>query len=260
MVRWKDIQNIRNSSQHQQKLITQWGIRDVFMLDRGKVWALGIGQKWSKPPNKLGHSSNHMVVGSKRKWFILAILTWNHSESNLTATSWYLCFIDIAQNVPKLPTVNKHWGRLEDILQSDGIEVFTPKVFPLVNRLTEEFMKYDRRSPMLKFIWTEMMFLSFYRQADCDYLRDIHKSPAHDNFFHAIVIFHHQQSRDRSTRRFNSHMYHNGKLSTQLANIQIHESSDILHGLYQHYSEFIHGESHVFLSLHMFNLIRIPFT
>lgn len=69
------------------------------------------------------------------------------------------------------------------------------KVFNIINRLTlinrvqRSFLNHEPSSPILRTLWTEIIFLSYFRQKDREYLRTLHKDPIHDNSLHAITKF-----------------------------------------------------------------------
>lgn len=79
---------------------------------------------------------------------------------------------------------------VKNYLTIENIEGLPAPSLPLVDFLKDEFFMYKDNERMINILWTEMMFLSFFRKTDREYLRALHLGSNHDDFLTRICGFH----------------------------------------------------------------------
>lgn len=108
-------------------------------------------------------------------------------------------------------------------------------------RLAQEFMEHETSSPILITIWTEFIFLSFFRSKERDYLRHLHIDSVNDKFLHTLAKYHIHHSKLRDGDHWIGGLkYDSIRLSTALT--RIHYYSPKLTQFHNHYSHLIMGK------------------
>lgn len=144
----------------------------------------------------------------------------------------------------------------------------THSFIPLLSYLPKAFINQTPDSPITKWIWTEIIYLSFYRQRDRDHLYELHTNPIHHSFLNAVSRFHIYQS--QIGRRWNwigGISLSSSSLSNEL--ISIREEVSELSELYQHHANLITGQfqslfdmispcSSLILKIDSLSFFRIP--
>lgn len=133
------------------------------------------------------------------------------------------------------------------------------QILPMVGLLRKEFLKHETSSPMLRYIWTEIILLSFFRKRDRDILRSLHIEPVHNDVLHAVAKFHINQSIIRwggDCSFFLTSKY--TRFSNTFPKRHSPKTSGQLKELYQHYHELLHGELGFLIHQTATNLWRYP--
>lgn len=134
-------------------------------------------------------------------------------------------FITRMQNLPKE-------------IRSD-IQDVTPL---MMIHVADEFLRHPPKSQYMKVLWTEIIFLSFFRGLEREYLHELHTNEAHDNTLHAIANFHMHNSKLREGSHWIGGLKHSPRsLSQEIPKVETYV--DKLHDLYPHYTEILYSKS-----------------